>query len=165
MGLKEDIVEEIKKAIEDDKLKQKEKKFKLPFGKKVGKSQRKKNFVTILVLNENNNYEFKKYQIDDQTISHDTILRLATSGHVMYDNKGNPMIILPNWSVEPFSPLEHFQKSLVNGSNTSGYKILMNKMKLSQVDGGKKMGNVWKWIIGIVVGGIIIFSVLSGGNK
>ncbi len=163
MGMQETL-----KNIEELLAKQqegvKEKKFRFPFGKKVGRSQKRKNYVTILLLNENGVYDFKKYQIEEQTIMHDLIPRLATAGHVMFNKKGNPLIILPNWSVEPFSPKKHFDDSLENGSNKKGYQILMSKMKSEMVSSSKKMGGMFKWIIGIVIGGIIIYALVSGGG-
>lgn len=163
MGLQEDI-KEIKEVLINQKG-VKEKKFKYPFGKKVGKSQRAKNYVTVLIANENGNVEWKKYQIIDQTIMHDMIPRLASTGHVMRDKKGNPLIILPNWSVEPFSPLDHYEKTLVNGSNKNGYKLLMNRMESEKVDGKKKVGKWLPWVIGIGLAAIIIYAILSGGGS
>lgn len=165
MGISEDL-KDIKQKLEelDKQGKVKEKRFKYPFGKKVGKSQRRKNFVTIMLLNENGTIDWKKYQIIDQTIMHETIPRLATAGHVMFDKKGNPVIILPNWSVEPFSPLDNYEKSLCNGSNTKGYKILMAKMQSEKIDAKKGMANWIKWAIGIIIVGGIIFALVSGGG-
>jgi len=42
-----------------DDVKDKEKKFRFPFGKRVGRSQKKKNYLTVLLLNENGTYNFK----------------------------------------------------------------------------------------------------------
>ena len=162
MGI-QDRIKSIEELLKEKKLAQKEKKFKFPFGKKVGRSQKKKNYVTVLLLNENGTYDFKKYPIEEQTILHDLIPRLATAGHVMFNKKGNPMVILPNWSVEPFSPKQHFKDSLNNGSNKKGYQILMSKMKSEQISGKKKMGNIGKWIIGIALAGIIIYAILTSG--
>lgn len=161
MGIAEDI-QQIKTLLED-KQNVKEKKFKYPFGKKVGKSQKKKNYVTVFSPYENGFVDIKKYQIIDQTIVHDVIPRLATAGHVMHDKNGNPILILPNWSVEPFSPLEHYQKTLIDGSNTNGYKIIMARMESEKTDAKKKMGGVVKWIIGLGLAAIIIYAILSGG--
>jgi len=163
MGIQEDI-KELKDIVLKSQEGVKEKKFRFPFGKKVGRSQKKKNFVTVLTINENGNYVFKKYQIIDQTVMHDLIPRLATAGHVMFDKKGNPLIILPNWSVEPFSPLDHYEKSLVNGQNAKGYKILMAKMLSDKVSEKPKMGNWIKWVIGFVFAGIMVYALVSGGG-
>lgn len=164
MSLKEDI-DELKKYVIEAKTKSvTEKKFRLPFGKKVGKGQRKRNFITVLLINENSSYEFKKYQIEDQTVTHNLIPRLATSGHVLFDKKGNPLLILPNWGVEPFSPLQHFKDSLDNGSNIKGYAILMAKMLQEQVGSKPKIGNLMKWILGLGFVGIIAYAFISGGG-
>lgn len=166
MGLIEDVAE-IKKWKDEKELseKVKEKKWKFPFGKKVGKSQRKKNYLTTLIIQENGTYDFKKYEIIDQTIIHDMIPRLATAGHVMYDKKGNPMVILPNWSVEPFSPLDHLDKSLVNGKNTKGYKILLANMLKQQVTPKAQIGGWVKWVVGLGLGALIVYALISGGGK
>ncbi|MFP4457160.1 MAG: hypothetical protein ACLFPS_05815 [Clostridia bacterium] len=165
MGLTEDINEVkefIKKQKEDQIV---EKKFKFPFGKKVSGTQKKKNFVTVLTINENGTYHFNKYQIQDQTILHEKIPRLASAGYSIFDKKGNPMIILPSWSVEPFSPLEHYQKSLFNGTNKKGYQILMDKMLLEQTNQKKPIAN-WIKIIGVAaLVGIIIYAVLTSGGS
>jgi len=162
MGLKEDV-EELKKIIIEGSVK--EKKWRYPSASKVSKEQRKKNYVTCLILNENGTCAWKKYQIQEQTIMHDLIPRLATAGHVMFDQKGNPLIILPNWSVEPFSPLDHYEKSMINGSNSKGYKILMAKMQSEKIDAKKPMAGWVKWAIIAVVVGIIIYALVSGGGN
>lgn len=163
MSLREKIRDEIKIA---EALKRvEEKDFRFPFGKKVGRGQKRKNFVTVLILNENGTYIFNKYRIEDQTIMHEMIPRLATTGHVMFDKKGNPMVILPNWSVEPFSPLEHYKQSMIDGSNTKGYQILLAKLLSEQIKPKKPMGNLIKWIIGIGLIGIIAYAFISGSGS
>ncbi len=163
MTLKEDI-QEIRDLVIQEKGGVKEKKFRLPFGKKVGRSQKKKNYVTILLLMENGTYHFKKYQIEDQTIIHNLIPRLATAGLVMFNKKGQPLIILPEWSTEPFSPRTHFEDSLKNGSNIKGFAILMSRMKSETISAKKSMGNAIKWIGGLVLAAIIGYALLTGGG-
>ncbi len=163
MGIQEDL-QQIKDLMLEQKGGIKEKKFRFPFGKKVGRSQKKKNYVTVQLLMENGTYDFKKYQVEDQTILHKLIPRLATAGHVMFNKKGNPLVILPEWSVEPFSPKSHFDKSLNNGTNTKGFAILMSRMKSEQISSKKPMGNLFKWIIGIAIAAVIGYALLTGGG-
>lgn len=162
MSLAEDV-KDLKNLLSEQKG-VKEKKFKYPMGKKVGKGQKKKNYVTVLILNENGIADFKKYQIENQTLIHDKIPRLASTGHVMRDKKGNPLVILPNWSVEPFSPLEHYNKSMIDGSNKKGYQMLLESMHLQLASSKKKIGKILPWVIGIGLVGIIIYAILSGGG-
>jgi len=166
MGIENDLTE-IKEFMRTQANlgKIKEKKWKFPFGKKVGAGQKRKNFVTTLILNENGNYEFKKYIITDQTIVHDLIPRLASAGYVMFDKRGNPLVILPNWSVQPFSPLEHYNKSLIDGSNVNGYKLLMAKMQKEQIKPTTQISGWVKWVVGLVIAGIIIYAIFTGGGS
>lgn len=163
MGIQEDIKKLKEVLIPDENGEMKKKKFRFPFGKKVGRSQKKKNYATILVIQENGIYDFKKYQIVNQTVLHEMIPRLATVGCVLFNKKGNPLIILPSWSVEPFSPKKHFYESLENGSNVKGFAILMDRMKTQQIAQKKKIGNALKWIIGALIAGVIIYAILTGG--
>jgi len=172
-----DEVSALVKLIQAQETAKNTKKFRLPFGKKVGKAQKKKNYVTAVILNENGNVQFTKYKIEDQTIVHDLIPRLATSGHVMY-YKGNPMLFLPNWSVKPISPLdstdeqllkpissiENLKESLTDGSNVIGYKILMAKMVQGAVNAKPKIGGIVKWIVGFGLIAIIGYAFMTGGG-
>ena len=64
MGLSEDI-KELKELVIKSEVQKNEKKFKFPFGKKVTKAQKSKNYVTVLLLNENGIYCFKKSESVD----------------------------------------------------------------------------------------------------
>ncbi len=163
MTIKEDI-QELRDLVIKEKGGVKEKKFRFPFGKRVGRSQKKKNYVTVMLLMENGTYDFKKYQVEDQTIIHKLIPRLATAGLVMFNKKGNPLIILPDWSTEPFSPRKHFYDSLENGSNIKGFAILMSRMKSETISAKKTMGNAIKWIGGLVLAAVIGYALLTGGG-
>lgn len=160
MGLNKEI-QDIKAMLRPEE-KKKDKKFRLPFGKKVGKLQAKKNFVTIMKINENGNIDFKKTQITEQTILEDGIPRLATPNYVLRWKK-NPMIIIPSWSVKPYSPEDQYNNSLNDGSNTKGYKILMAKMQSEVIKPTKQMGGIVKWILGLGLIAIIGYAFISGG--
>lgn len=163
MAIKDDI-KDIKTLVKNaTEEKDKKKKFRFPFGKRVGRGQKKRNYLTVLVINENGIYDFKKYQINEQTIMHDLVPRLATTDYVLFNKKGNPMVILPSWSVEPFSLKENFEKSLEEGSNKKGFQILMSKMKSEAVNPKKQMAGALKWIIGLVIAAIIGYALLTGG--
>ena len=100
MGINEELTQ-IKNFLKEKKEKEDEKKgkkFRLPFGKKVGRSQAKRNYVTVMKIQENGNVVFTKKQIEDQTFMEDNIPRLASTDFVLRYKK-NPLIILPSWSV------------------------------------------------------------------
>lgn len=177
MGIKEDL-EKVVSYVEKSQMeesKKKEKKFKIPFGKKVSNNQRKKNYVTLILLGDNNGLDFKKVQIEDQTFMEDSIPRLAGAGYIYY-YKRNPCIILPSWSVEPlsepgdkkilkpFSSKEDFEESLKDGRNTVGYRLLMNRMKSAMMDNKKKIGGALKWALGLGLAALIGYALITGGG-
>lgn len=164
MGLVQDM-EMLKEKIEEEENKKnpKTKKFRYPFGKKVGRAQKKKNYVTLFKINENGSGVIKKIRIDEQTFIEEGVPRLAAAGYVTYVKK-NPWIILPSWSVKPFSAMDNYNESLKDGSNKKGFQLLMNKMKLEALGAKKQMGGMIKWIAGAVVIGIIAYAFISGGG-
>jgi hypothetical protein len=165
--LAESIAKEISKSLEEKANQEKEKKWRLPFGKKVGKSQKKKGYVTLVKLHTNMCVEFKKVRIEDQTLMEDDIPRLATAGYVFYHKK-NPYIFLPEWNVEPFTPFsarDDFKLSIENGTNTAGFSLLLARMLKTQVSNQKQMGGWLKWVIGLILVGIIAYAFISGGGK
>jgi len=159
MGLNERI-RKIEKVI-DEQNQKKEKKFRLPFGKKVGKAQKKKNYITIMKINENGVVNFRKTQISNQTFMEEGIPRMGTADYMLQWKK-NPLVILPSWSLKPFSPKEEFEKSLSDGSNTKGYKILLDRMYSEQTKQKKEMGSLIKWLLGLGFIAIIGYAFLTG---
>ena len=160
MGINENL-EEIKDLLKEEK-KEKEKKWKLPWKAKVSPARAKQGYVGVLKINENGYITPSKEKIEEQTIMIDGVPRLATADYILHLKK-HPLIILPSWSVEPISPSKSFETSMDNGTNIKGYKLLMNKMKLSIVEGKKQMGGILKWIIGLILAGIIVYAVVTGG--
>ncbi len=162
MGLNERLkLMELK--MNEDEPKKREKKFRLPFGKKVGKAQAKKNFVTIMKINENGNIDFKKTQIQSQVFQEDGVPRLGTPDYVLRW-KNNPMVILPSWSNKPYSPAQQFETSLTDGSNIKGYKILLAAMHEESLGKKKQVGNLLKIGLGLALAAIIGYAFLTGGG-
>ena len=61
--------------------------------------------------------------------------------------------------------IKEFKKSMEDGSNIKGYQLLMNRMKLDTVGKLKgQVGGLLKWIIGLGLGGIILYAILTGGG-
>lgn len=162
MGLNERL-KIIEAKVNEEESKKKEKKFRLPFGKKVGKAQAKKNYVTIVKINENSNIEFKKVQIQSQVFMEDGVPRLGTPDYILR-YKNNPMVILPSWSNKPYSPSEEFNRSLEDGSNIKGFKILLAAMHEEQLGKKKQVGNLLKIILGFGLAAIIGYAFLTGGG-
>jgi len=168
MGINEEL-KEIKESmakitrVEELRKEKKTKKFKIPFTKRVGKAQEKQNYVTVIKINENGSLDFSKKKIEDQTFMENGVPRLGTPDYVLRYKK-NPVVILPSWSVKPYSPSEQYAESLNNGSNTKGYAILMARMLNEQVGAKKQIGGMVKWIIGLGFAAIIGYALITGGG-
>jgi len=163
MGLNETLAE-ISKELKDLKSEKEEKvkPFKLPFGKKVSKSQLKKNYVLVIKVNENGNPEWRKEQIKEQTVMIDGVPRIATPEYII-PYKKTPVMVIPSWSVEPINWKRHHEESLFNNTNTAGYQLLLNRMKLSGVEGMKPKMKGWiAWVLGAIVLGVIVYALFTG---
>jgi|AntAceMinimDraft_10_1070366.scaffolds.fasta_scaffold25459_6 hypothetical protein len=165
MSIKDDI-----KKMQGDlnemkpKDKKKERKFKLPSKAKVSFMKAKKNYITVMKVLENNNVDFKRVLIDEQTFMEEGIPRLIKAEHVVYYKK-NPMIILQNTSVMPVNFHKLYDINSEEGSNVAGYKLLMNKMKQETAGIKKKVaGGMIKWIVGFILLAIVGYALLSGGG-
>jgi len=159
------LIEDTLKRIENLEEKEKkkvEKKFRLPFGKKISKGQAGRNYVLVIKINENLNIDFRKIKIDSQTILEDGIPRLASNQYIMYYKK-MPVIILPSWSLEPFLPYSNYRESLMKGTNVKGIKVLLAKMIEGTILPKKKMPPIVLWIFGIIIAGAIAYAFISGG--
>ena len=147
----------------DEIIQQEEKKkskgFKIPSKGKLSKDKVKKNWVTIVKINENKGVDFTRQQIEDETIMIDGVPRLAT-GESVLNYKGKPLMIVPSWRVEPFSPTKDFKESLLDGSNTKGYALLLARMKKGILEPVKKKLPIGIIIVVLAIIGIIAYVVL-----
>lgn len=160
MGIESEL-KELKTLLLDEKLK--EKKFKFPFSAKVTPSSAKKNWVTVIKINDNGNMNIFKKQIQEQTIMEDGVPRFSSAQYMMYYKK-NPVIILPSWSVRPYSPAEKYEKALKDGSNSAGYKILMNKMLNETTTQTKQISGAFKLILIAGLAAVVGYAIITGGG-
>ena len=133
------------------------KKFKLPSKGKMSKTDLKNNYATVIAIGDNREIKFAKAQINEGTINFDGIPRIATTDY-MLSYQGKPAIILPNWSVRPFSPVENYSQEVKEKMTSAGYKLLINRIELGKVADKKKFGN-W-WIFPLILGVIVIGYIL-----
>ena len=70
---------------------------------------------------------------------------------------------MPSWSNKPYSPSEQYQKSLDDGSNIKGYKILLAAMQEEALGKKKQMGNIVKIVLGLGLAVIIGYAFMTGG--
>ena len=101
-GLREEI-EGISKKLDELTEKKKVKKFRLPFRARMGRKKIKDGYVIVCYINDNREVTFFKKPIEEGTIMHEDTPYLANTSY-MLSYKRKPMLIVPSWSIEPFSP-------------------------------------------------------------
>jgi len=148
-----DEIRELKETIEETSQK-KEKKFKLPWKARISNRKLRENYVTVMTINENRGVDFKRVQIKDQAVMVDGIPRLATGDEILIYKK-KPLMIVPSWSVNPFSPKENYEQSVKENMNTNGYRILLSIMKSELISTKKKLG------LGLTIGGIVLLGIIA----
>ena len=77
--------------------------WKMPFSGKLNKKQLKKSYITCFLIRSNRRVDIVKAQIDESTTVIEGIPRLATADHILWDGKGNPMLLIGEWSTTPFT--------------------------------------------------------------
>ena len=156
-----ELKEIVSKSAEEKKPKEKKpKEFKIPFKAKVSKPRIRKNYVTVITVNENGGLDFIREQITDQSIMIDKVPRIATAD-VVCQYKGKPVIIQPLWSVKPFSRTDHYHETELQMLNTKGYKVLMDRMKKEALQ-AKKAISWWLIIGGLLLLGVVVYFLWQG---
>ena len=161
--MEEGIKEKLDKLIEINtkQLEQKQtKKWKMPGVGKLNKKQIKKGFVTYFIIRANRRLDIVKVPIDEGVTMVDGIPRLATTDHVLFDAKGAPIVIQPEWSVKPFSPEDNYEQTVREENSAAGAKLLMNKMEKEALDLTKKKGlGGGNWIVYIIIAIVAILGI------
>lgn len=157
-----DMIKEIKKQNEEILAGKEDKAFKLPWKAKLTKGKIKKDWAIVQVINQNRNMDFIKAQIKDGCIEVAGFPRIATTDY-MLSWKGHPWIIIPEWSIKPFSPVENYEETVKEKMNMSGRRGVLSTLEIEAI---KKKGGFG--IVGWIILGVIILGVgyylISGGN-
>ena len=141
-------------------------KFKLKmrdwFRSRLGKRKIRKNYIIVGYIRENKNFEFHKAEVQDGCYDIDGTKHTITAEEVLIWNK-RPIVIQPSWSITPFSPKEDHDETLEKNRSTLGYRILLNNLEKSVID-GKKKANMGGLILILLVLGGIGYYFFSGGS-
>lgn len=157
LTLKEAIIK-LAEANAKAEEKPKEKKFKLPFSSRLRKGALKKGYVTVVYINDNKAVDFIKVPVSEGTTMIRDMPYLAMADH-MLTYKGKPMIIVPAWNIEPFSPKQNMDEAEKEKTLNIGYRLILNKLKSEVISAKKKIS--WLLIGGAIVVIIGLFFLLS----
>jgi hypothetical protein len=156
-----DTLKDISSKLENLTEKKKIKKFKLPWSGKVSKAKVKKNWVTIIYIQENKEVKFLKAPIEEGVIEIEDKPYIATTDY-MLTYRGKPLLIQPSWSVKPFDQQKHYDEVTKNDELNVGWRYLVNWFENTQIKQKRSMSIMWI-IIGIIVLAGLGYYLYKGG--
>lgn len=151
-----DEVRDLREALETGgKKKKKHKKFRIPFSARVGKVKLRQGYLTVMIVNENKNVEFRREPVVDGTIN------LGESFHSVDENdlffyKGKPMIIQPRHRINPYNPIDPRKE-------TYGHKWIMARMRTDVIKKKGAFGVGGMVIFGLIIAAIVGYYFFFGG--
>lgn len=153
---KKTVGEKLDHVIEQLEQKGKKKKFKLPFGIRMQKGKpRRKNYAIVQTIKTNGAVNFKMTKIEDDTVKIGEGIHDASAGHILR-YKRYPLVVIPEWTMKPFSPADNFKQSTEDGTLTAAQKVILTKMKMEAIK--PKMQLNFKTILVIlVIGGVLLY--------
>ena len=165
---KEESIRELLKQVRYNQVKleseKKVKGWKIPFKGRVNKAKAAKGYATFQIIRNNGVIDFIKAPIEDGTARIDGFPRIATIDYKL-TYKNSPYFIIPEWSMKPFSPVEHKEETERIKMDMIGRKLILSKLEGEQIKTKAKMdGKVIGWVILIGVIGVGAWYLLKGGK-
>ena len=157
-----EMIREMKAQQENLINEKKVKAWKLPFSSRVNKSAAKKGYWTIIIIRNNGNLEFIKTLGFDGIVKIDGFPRIASIEYRLNYN-GFPVLIIPEWSMKPFSPVEHREETVRDKMNIAGRRLVLASIEGEKIK-PKMNGKMIGWIVLIGVVGIGAYYLLSKGG-
>ena len=131
------------------------------FWRNASKLQVRKNWVNIIYIQDNKSIRILKARIDENVIMIDNIPHTVNAADIML-HKGKPTIIVPSWSIKPFSPEQNLKETEENGNLTLGWEYIMNYLKKTEIKAVKNIGIMMWIIVGLIVIGGGYYLIKSG---
>jgi len=141
-------------SLEGKKGNGKKRKFFIPFKAKVGNKSMRDGYVSVVVVEDNHNIDFRKEKIIDGTIKLDDSFHAIKSKNIFF-YKGKPFIFQPKRKQNPYNPL-------AGKHETYGDKYILARMEGDKIVGKKRSIGWGVGIGGLVILGIIAYSFISG---
>ncbi len=162
---KEPSIRELLQAIKDQNEKEpvKPKEWKIPFKGRVNKMKANKGWATIQIIRNNGEMQFEKAPIVDGIVRVDKFPRIGTIDYKL-SYKGKPFLIIPEWSMKPFSPVENYAKVEQDKMNIAGRRTVLATLEGEKIKGKGLGGNYIGWIILIVAVGAAAYYLFKGGK-
>jgi len=164
-----DVQEKMNLLFDAKASKKLKKRFKIPGKVTMGwKVKLKKNYCLVQIIKNNGSIDFKFLPIVDDTVQipvNDTY-HMATPNYMLRYNQF-PMLIVPEWNLEPFNPKENFEEAMSKGGLSLPEKVIINKVKMAQAGMlKKKIPGKTLLILGVLGVAALYFisQMISGGS-
>ena len=112
-----------------------------------GKTKRN-NYAVVQTVRTNGSVRFKMMKIEDDTIKIGENFYSASADNVL-KYKRYPLLIIPEWNIQPFSPANNFKQAAKDGTLVAAEKLILTKMKQEAIK--NKFSMNWKIIL-VVLG-------------
>jgi len=134
----------------------------VPWYKRLFRGQTRKNWVLVCFIQENRSISFMKVPIDEGVILLNGIPHTVNSGEILI-YKNAPFIIIPSWSIKPFSPTQNQKETEDAGNSSMGWEYLFNYMKKTEIKAVRNFGTMMWFVVGLIVIGGGYYLIKNGG--
>lgn len=152
------LVEQQDKLIEAKEIKE----VKPKWSEKLSLGKMKKGWVQVLYIRNNGSVTFLKAPTKDGAIMIDGFPRIATIDYTLRYGKF-PLLIVPEWSIKPFSPADNYEQSVKEEMNLAGRNLILAALQSEKITAKKSFGGMG-WIILGIAGVALIWYLMKGGN-
>ncbi|MFW6129620.1 MAG: hypothetical protein ACOC56_00460 [Atribacterota bacterium] len=137
------------------------KKMKLPRKAKVSKGKLKKGWIGVLKIDENGNLTGEKHRILGSCFNSKENYYYATDGReVLFWDGKFPVVIQPSWKINPLQVRkEEGETNETYGQPYIKARLMADVIKIKSSKGAMPL----IWLVGLIVGGYILYSILTGG--
>ncbi|HDK27245.1 MAG TPA: hypothetical protein ENG48_09220 [Candidatus Atribacteria bacterium] len=151
-----DKIDELYEVLKDTK----KQKIKLPRKARVSGRKQKQGYIGILYIDENGNIYGEKQKLDGSVFKENKAIRYhATNGKEILFWEGKfPVVLQPRWKINPLEIRKDKEKN-----ETYGQPYIMARMLKDMIVLKKKGGLGILAIVGIIIGGYIVYKSIFGG--
>lgn len=158
--LMKEIAETVKKQSEEPE--KKKKKPVINFKKLSGK-KKKQNYINAMILKTNQEIELQQVPVNDELIKLKNENPHAVTTDYVWHHKGQPVVIIPEWSFEPFRPQRLIDEAKA-GKIRTPYDLKIEARYLARGQIEMKKGMKGKWFIWVIVG-VVILGIIGKALK
>jgi|TARA_R100000501_G_C2621742_1_gene114977 hypothetical protein len=168
MGTEEGLKSKIDKIMErfeemDKNPPKKEKKFKLPLGKRMGGTAKvKKGYALVILLRTNGSTLMNFFPIRDDLvyISDVDTYHISSTDFIGYYKK-YPLIILPEWDLQPLRRHKLYKEAIEHERLAKPQRAIIQAIHAAQLKQKSAFGGTG--LLWLIIGGIAVLYIIYAG--